>query len=124
MLPVFIVIGKITSFSQFAVKTTGNFICPDGTIPESYSYKTTTTDDFGNTEPATGVELHCVDQSGTVVKTDPIAYAFLWDGAFAIVGLVISVILAFALAAPLGILIGRLFNREQKPNNATNVEPK
>ncbi len=106
ILPIFIVIGTITSFSQFAVKMAGNFICPDGTTAESYSYKTTITNDFGNPEPATGVELHCVDQSGKVVKSDPVGYAFLWDGIFALIGLIISGILAFVLASPLGVLIG------------------
>jgi len=121
ILPIFVVIGSITSFSQFAIKTTGNIICPDGTIPESYSYETTTTDDFGNVEPATGVELHCVDQSGTVVKSDPVVYAFLWDGIFALIGLIISVLLAFALAAPAGVLIGRILNRT-KSNAAVTIE--
>ena len=124
ILPVFFVIGSVTSFSQFAVKTTGNIICPDGTIPESYSYETTTTDEFGNSQPATGVELHCVDQSGEVVKTDPVGYAFLWIGIFALLGLIISAILAFVLAAPLGILIGKLFNRGKKRGTATNIEPR
>ena len=115
ILPIFIVIGSITSFSRYAIKTTGNIICPDGTTPESYTYETTTTDEFGNSEPATAVELHCVDQNGNVVKTDPVGYAFLWDGIFALIGLIISAIFAFALAAPLGVLISRLFSRIQKP---------
>ena len=123
VLPVFIVIGSITSFSQFAIKTTGNIICPDGTTPESYSYETTSTDEYGNTHPATAVELHCVDPSGSVVKSDPVGYAFLWDGIFALVGLLLSGLLAFAFAAPMGVLIGRLFNRSQKTTISTNIEP-
>jgi hypothetical protein len=123
VLPIFVVIGSITSFSQFAIHTTGSIICPDGTTPESYSYETTTTDEFGNVEPATGVELHCVDGNGTVVKTDPVGYAFLWNGIFAFIGFIVSAILAFILAAPLGVLIGRLFNRGQRSNMAANIEP-
>lgn len=123
VLPIFVVIGSITSLSQFAVKATGNFICPDGTSAESYSYSTTTTDEFGNIEPATGVSLRCVDEQGTVVKEDPVGYAFLWIGIFALIGLIISGVLAFALAAPLGILIGRLFKRSQRPTIAMNIEP-
>lgn len=123
ILPMFLIIGSVTSFSQFAVKTTGSIICPDGTTAESHSYETTTTDEFGNSEPATGVELRCVDQSGEVVKTDPVGYAFLWDGIFALIGLLISGILAFVLAAPIGVLIGKWFNRRKKQNMATNVEP-
>ncbi len=123
ILPIFIIIGTITSFSQFAIKATGNLICPKGTIAESYSYETTTADDFGNSEPATAVELHCVDQNGTVVKNDPVGYAFLWDGIFALIGLIISGILALVLAAPLGVLIGRLFNRSRKSNISASIEP-
>jgi hypothetical protein len=117
------VIGSITSFSQFAIRATGNFICPDGTTAESYSYATTTTDEFGNVEPATGVSLRCVDQNGSIVKEDPVGYAFLWVGLFAVIGLIVSAVLAFLFAAPIGILIGRLFNRSQKPNIAMNIEP-
>lgn len=123
VLPVFIVIGNITSFSQFAIRTTGGIICPDGTTPESYAYETTSTDEYGNSHPATAVELHCVDQSGTIIKTDPVGYAFVWSGFFALIGLVISVVLAFAFAAPIGILIRRLFKRSQKPALSTNIEP-
>ncbi len=124
ILPIFVLVGAITSFSQFAIKTTGNILCPDGTTPRSYSYETTTTDEFGTSQPATATELHCVDQSGMVVKNDPIVYAFLWDGIFASVGLLISILLAFAFAAPIGILIGRWFGRTQKPTISTNLEPR
>lgn len=123
LMPVFIISGSITSFSQPAIQTTGNFICPDETRPERYSYETTTTDEFGNTQPSTAYELHCVDRNGEVVKKDPIAYSFLWIGGFAFVGLILSGILAFALAAPAGALIGRLLNRNPKPNLAANIEP-
>lgn len=123
VLPIFIVIGSLTSFSQFAIKATGNYICPDGTTAESYSYATTTTDEFGNVEPATGVSLRCVDQSGSIVKEDPVGYAFLWIGAFAVIGLIASAVLAFLFAAPIGIIIGRLFKRSQRPNIAMNIEP-
>lgn len=102
---------------------TGNIICPDETKPESYSYQTTTADEFGNTQPSTAYELHCIDQNGEVVKEDPITYAFLWIGGFAFVGLILSGILAFALATPAGVLIGRLFSRNQKQSFEANIEP-
>jgi hypothetical protein len=123
VLPVCIIAGSFTSFSQLAIQTTGNIICPDETSPERYSYQSTTTDEFGNTQPSTAYELHCVDQNGEVVKEDPIAYSFLWIGGFAFVGLILSGILAFALAAPAGALIGHLLNRNQKPKFAANIEP-
>lgn len=122
IVPILIGIGSLTSFSQFAIKATGNFICPDGSTAQSYSYETTTTDEFGNVEPATGVSLHCVDQSGTIVKEDPVGYTFLWVGVFAVIGLIVSAVLAFLFAAPIGILMGRLFHRSQRPNISTNIK--
>jgi ABC-type glycerol-3-phosphate transport system permease component len=124
ILPIFSIIGSASSFSEFAIRITGKIICPDGTTPTSYSYQTTTTDEFGNSLPATGYELHCIDEAGTVVKSDPVGYAFLWVGLFALVGLIISIILAFLLAAPLGVMIGKLFKRTQRPNLADNIEPR
>ena len=115
ILPCFFIVGSITSFSGYAIQTTGKFLCPEGTAPESYSYQTTRTDENGNTQPTTAYELHCVDSNGEVVKTDPIVYAFLWDGIFALVGLLVVVGLSFALAAPAGALIGRFLNRNKLP---------
>src|SRR4030095_466572 len=111
ILPCFFVVGSITSFSDYAIRTTGGFLCPEGSTPESYSYATTSTDEYGNSHPSTAYELHCVDASGEVVKTDPIVYAFLWDGVFAVVGFLIIIGLSFLLAAPAGALIGKVFNQ-------------
>lgn len=124
VLPIFVIIGSVSSFSQFSIRVTGNIICPNGTTPDRHEYATTSTDEFGNSHPATGYELRCVDQSGEIVKTDPVGYAFLWTGVWALVGLILSAVLAFLLAAPLGVLIGRLFKRVQKPNIAENIEPR
>ena len=85
ILPIFFLVGSITSFSQYAIKATGNFLCPDGTTAKRYSYQTTTTDEYGNRHPSTAYELHCVDQNGNVVKEDPIVFSFLWIGGFRIV---------------------------------------
>jgi hypothetical protein len=104
-------IDTVTSFSEQAIQTTGKFPCPEGTAPESYSYQTTRTDEYGNTQPATAYELHCLDESGELIKTDPIVYAFLWDGIFVLVGLIVVVGLSFALAAPAGALIAEFLNR-------------
>jgi hypothetical protein len=123
LLPIFAIVGSVTSFSQYAINLTGNYLCPEGTTPESHTYDTTTTDDFGNTQPATGVELHCVDQSGNVVKKDPVLYAFIWIGVLMLIGLVISGILALVFAAPAGILITRFLNRNKKTDISANIEP-
>jgi len=121
-MPIAFLAGSITSFSQFAVKTTGNFLCPSGTTPESYSYESTTTDEYGNSQPATAVELHCVDQNGAIVKNDPVVYSFLWIGVFALIGFMISGTLAFVLAAPAGLLIAKLLNRRQKSDTPSTID--
>ncbi len=122
LLPAAMMIGGFTSASNFAIDFTGQFLCPQGTKPVSYSYATTTTDEYGNRQPSTAYELHCIDASGEVVKEDPIAFAFLWIGIIAATGLAIGAILAFLLAAPAGMLIARLFKRNNPAD--VNIEPK
>lgn len=123
LLPVAMVIGGFTSVSNFAMQTIGPLICPDGSTAESYSYATTTTDEFGNSQPSTAYELHCIDANGTVVKEDPVLYAFLWIGIIAAIGLVSAAVLAFALGAPAGVLITRLLKSRQKTDITANIEP-
>ena len=48
-----------------------------------------------------------------MVKNDPIVYAFLWDGIFVLVGLLVVVGLSFALAAPAGAFIAKFLNRNR-----------
>ncbi|MBL8101082.1 MAG: hypothetical protein JNM02_00995 [Anaerolineales bacterium] len=115
VMPVFFIVGSISSFSDFAIQTTGGWLCPEGTTPESYSYATTTTDEFGNQQPSTAYELHCVDASGTVVKEDPIAYAFIWIGIWAAVGLILSGVLTFVFAVPGGMLVTKILNKLRTP---------
>jgi hypothetical protein len=117
------IIGGFTSVSKFAMQTVAPIICPDGTTAQSYSYATTTTDEYGNTQPSTAYELHCVDASGVIIKKDPVIYAFLWIGSIAVVSLVIAALLAVALAAPAGMLIARLFKRGQQVNQTTIESP-
>ena len=123
LLPGAMMIGGFTSVSNFAMRTVGTIICPDGTTAESYSYATTTTDEYGNSQPSTAYEIHCVDASGTTVKEDPILYAFLWIGIFVLIGLGIAALLAFALAAPVGMLIARVLDRNKKADITENIEP-
>ena len=123
LLPVAMLIGGITSASNFAMQTIGPLICPEGTAAQSYSYATTTTDEYGISQPSTAYELHCVDSNGEVVKEDPVLYAFLWIGILALIGLGIAGLFAFALAPPAGVLIARILDRNKKTNLAANIEP-
>ncbi len=121
--PAGMMIGGFTSVSNFAMQTVGTFICPEGTVGQSYSYPTTTTDEFGNSQPSTAYEMHCVDTNGEVVKEDPILYAFLWTGSIVLIGLGVAALLAFVLAAPAGVLIARVLNRNKKQNMSETIEP-
>jgi hypothetical protein len=107
IFPVAMMIGGFTSASNFAMQTIGLIICPDGIIAKSYSYATTTTDEYGNTQPSTAYELYCVDAEGAILKKDPVLDAFLWIGIIAVIGLVIAALLALMLAAPAGLLISK-----------------
>jgi hypothetical protein len=116
IFPSAMVIGGVTSASSFAMQTLGKIICPAGTIAQTYSYETTTTDENGNTQQSTAYELPCVDASGVILKKDPVLYAFLWIGIIAAIGLVIAALLAFALATSAGLLISKLLNCRQISN--------
>ena len=111
ILPVAMAAGGFSSFSDTAIQTTGKWLCPKDTTPESYSYGTTSLDDNGFEQPATAYELHCVDESGTVVKNDPVMYAFIWIGLFALGGLIVAIILSFIFAVPGGMLVTGLLNK-------------
>lgn len=115
VMPVAFLAGTLSSFSDYAIKTTGNWLCPEGTTPESYSYASTTTDEFGNRQPATAYELHCVDAGGEVVKEDPILFGFIWIGIFTLGGLALSAVLSFVFAVPGGMLVTKLLNKLKTP---------
>jgi len=115
ILPIAMAAGGFSSSSDYAIHTTGNWLCPMGTTPQSYSYETTTQDENGFDQPATAYELHCVDAGGTVVKNDPILYAFIWIGLFALVGLIIAVVLSFIFAVPGGMLVTKLLEKLRSP---------
>lgn len=110
VLPVFFFAGVLSSYSNFAINITGGWLCPEGTTPHQNTYTSTTTDEFGNLEPATAYELQCVGADGVVVKTDPIVYSFLWIGVFAVLGLIVSAVLTFILAVPGGMLVTKVLN--------------
>lgn len=124
LVPAGMMVGSFTSITDFAMQTLEPLICPDGTTAQSRSYATTSNDEFGNPQPSTAYVMQCIDENGEVVKEDPVAYAFIWIGVIAGIGLILSVILAFVFAAPAGVLIGRMINRNKKPNFAENIEPK
>ena len=124
IIPVASMIGGFSSGSDIAVKTVGPMVCPENTTPKIHTYATTSIDDNGFETPSTGYEIQCLDASGDIVKTDPVAFAFIWIGIFAAIGLVLAGILAFVLAAPAGVLIARLLNKNKQNNQPVNIEPR
>ncbi len=116
VMPVFFMVGGFSSVSNFAIQTTGAWICNDGTTPQTYTYQTTTTDEYGNRQPSTAYVLQCVDSSGNIIKEDPVAYAFIWIGLWAAAGLIVTGVLCFIFAVPGGVLVTKALNRiRQKP---------
>ncbi|NJC96500.1 MAG: hypothetical protein C3F07_08305 [Anaerolineales bacterium] len=124
LVPAGMMIGGFTSVTDFAMQTLEPLICPDGTTAKSRSYATTTNDEFGNPQPSTAYVMQCIDANGDVIKEDPVVYSFVWIGIVSGIGLILAGFLAFALAAPAGVLIGRLKNRDQKEDYTKNIEPR
>ncbi len=123
IFPIAIIAGVFTSMSSFATHALGPAICPEGTTAESYSYPTTTTDEYGHSQPTTAYELHCLDANGVVVKNDSGLFVIWWIGIFILIGLVIAALLAFAFAVPVGVIIARILRKRQKLDISTNIEP-
>ena len=123
VVPVASMVGGFSSGTNFAVSKVGPLVCPENTAPKIHTYATTSTDDNGFETPATGYEIQCFDASGEIVKTDPVAFAFIWIGILAAIGLILTGILAFVFAAPAGVLITRLINRNKDKNQVINIEP-
>ncbi|MFN8412733.1 MAG: hypothetical protein U0Z26_10130 [Anaerolineales bacterium] len=121
VMPVFFVAGILSSFSDFTIKTTGAWLCPEGTTPENYSYATTTHDEHGFEQPTTAYELHCVDASGKTVKSDPILYAVIWLGIFILAGLILSAVLSFVFAVPGGMLVTKLLDKLKSPRVNSSI---
>ena len=118
ILPISFMGSMFTITNDFAIRQTGAIVCPDNTTPKIRSFAT-----YGS-GPSTTSVLQCVDASGEVVKEDPVGFAFLWIGIIAGIGLILAGILAFVFAAPAGVLIARLFNRNKNKNQVINIEPR
>lgn len=110
VMPVFYVVGMFSSYSDFAIQTVGEWICPEGTTPTSYSYQTMMSGDNGFDEPAMAYELHCVNPDGTLSKNDPIMYSFIWVGLCLLLGAISSGLLTFAISVPGGMLVTKVLN--------------
>lgn len=115
LFPVTMVVGSITSTvtGDSVARILGPRLCPAGSTAEIFTYETTTTDENGFETPTTAYEMRCVDLSGNIVKDLGPSYAFIWMGILSGIGLILSVVLAFLLAAPAGVVIARVIKKGQ-----------
>jgi hypothetical protein len=120
-MPVFFVAASLSSFSEFAVQTTGGWLCPEGTTPQRHTYATTSTDEYGNSHPATGYALHCVDASGEVIKEDLVLYAFIWIVVLSLIGMIVCAVVCFIFAVPGGMLVTKLLEKLKSPKARANI---
>ena len=116
LVPTAMGVAGVTSTvsGEFVARALQPYLCPDGSTAEIVTHQTTSTDEFGNESPATAYEMQCVDSGGNIVREPSPDYAFIWIGVLGAVGLALSAVLAFVLAAPAGVLIGRLLAGRKK----------
>lgn len=62
-----------------------------------------------------------MDVSGTLVKKDPIAYAFIWIGIIALAGVLLTAILSFVFAVPRGMMVTKILNKFKSPRASQNL---
>src|SRR5260221_9149850 len=120
LCPLSVAVATITSFSSgdFVANLTTPYLCPPGSTGKIRTFDTTSTDDNGNSVPATGYEMICVDASGTEVANTGPAYSFIWLGVLGVLGLVLAAVLSIFLAVPAGALIARWMSRRSRPAGA------
>ncbi|MBK8904928.1 MAG: hypothetical protein IPM53_27360 [Anaerolineaceae bacterium] len=119
LCPIAVVIGTLSTTlgADTVAGILGPYLCPDESTAEVVTFQTTTTDEFGNLEPATGYELQCVNAAGDVVQEGSPDFAFYWVGLLMLVSLVVAAGLAFLVAAPLGAFIARRSSRAKPASN-------
>jgi hypothetical protein len=117
LCPLSVAVGTITSFASgdFVARLVSPYLCPPGSTGQIRAFETTTTDDNGNSVPATGYEMICVDASGAEVANTGPVYAFVWVGVVTVLGLVLTGVLAIFLAVPAGALFARWMSRRSPP---------
>lgn len=97
---------------DFITDTLGPYLCPQDSTAEIVTRQVT-----GVQTPATSYNMRCVDANGNVVQEPSPNFAFIWLGILAIIGLILSALIAFLFAAPVGVLMVKLVNRLRKANS-------
>jgi hypothetical protein len=84
-------------------------LCPPDSQATITHYATTVRDfDTAVDRPGVGYEMHCIAPSGETVRSFEGTFGFVLIGILGVIGLLIAAGLAFLVAAPLGLVIGRL----------------
>ena len=105
-------VGAVTSTNEaFVESTIGPYLCPQGSTAELTTYETTGVDSSGNPISTTAYEMQCVDANGNITREPSVDYAFMWIGILAVIGLVVSALAAFLLAAPAGVVVAGVMGR-------------
>ena len=98
--------GLVLSFNHdFMAKTLEPYLCPPESTAEIVTHASSTD---GGRRPATSYAMQCVDANGNVVKEPSPDYFFIWLGVLGIIGLILSALTAFLLAAPAGVIVAKL----------------
>jgi len=115
LVPAAMMIGGVSSTlgGEAVARRMSPLLCPEGSSGEIITYQTITTDEFGNPGPSTAYEMQCVDDSGSVTREPSPDYAFIWLGILGALALLTAGLLSLLLAAPVGVLIGRVLRRRE-----------
>ena len=122
LCPLSVAVATVTSFAtgDFVASVLSPYLCPAGSTGKIRTFDTTTTDDNGNSVPATGYEMICVDTGGTEVANTGPLYGFVWVGIISVIGLVLAGLLAIVLAVPVGAYIARWQSRRSQSMSAAS----
>lgn len=114
LIPVALIVAPFTATSEIAVQTIGPLVCPETSAAIIEISNTSYQTDLGAEVPAATREMVCVDSNGTVVARPAPLPNWLWMGFVALVMLLITGLLALALATPAGMAVGTLLKQVQK----------
>lgn len=111
LCPAGVMVGSFFSVLgvDWSARLVGPLLCPAGSSAHIENHSTMRMEN-GRWEPVQSFELVCTDPAGVQTNLGG-SYALLLAGMFAVGGLVLAGLLALALAAPAGVLIGRLRRR-------------
>ncbi|MEP7357702.1 MAG: hypothetical protein ABI847_10715 [Anaerolineales bacterium] len=120
LVPAATLVGVATSTSgssiQFVADNLGPYLCPPNSTAEILTSRGFGVGTDGQRYESTSYTMQCVAADGRVVQEPSQVYVAYWLGLMAAIGLILSVLIAFLLAAPAGVLFASLSSRLRKTN--------